>query len=220
MQDPRMQQFHELVAEERYREARGILETEDLDPRLVEKWRAWLDDLHKEEWQQVAVQNDKLKVSDARKAQTEMAEMLGGMGGALLGGLGSVGAVYGVMSTPNMALMSVFLMFALIFGVRGWLGFGRFLSNNHGTEIGVGAFAILTLYLLMSGIPFLYYPAGPPLTHWLAGTILILPMVGYGAWWAGTRVGKSAYNALHPADEGADDESLAKAKSRLNQPDL
>ncbi|MEQ8677688.1 MAG: hypothetical protein RLP44_04240 [Aggregatilineales bacterium] len=216
-----MQQFHQLIGEERYREARGILETEDLDPRLVEKWRAWLDDLHKEEWQQVAVQNDKLKVSDTRKAQTEMAQMVGGATGALLAGILSVGAVYGVMTTPNMMLMSVFLMIALIIGVTGWLRFGRFLTPDHGTELGAGASVILVLYLLMSGIPFLYYPDGPPLLHWLAGTVLILPMIGYGGWLVGMKIGATIMTVINPPhEESADDERLKKAKSRLDQPDF
>lgn len=218
MQDPRMQKFHELISEERYREARGILETEDLDPRLVEKWKAWLDDLHKEEWQQVALQNDKLKVSDAHKARTEMAEMIGGMVGATMGTLAVIAAVYGVMSTPSTALMSIFLLFALILGVTGWLRFGRFLTENHGSEIGAGMAAVLILYLMMSGIPFFYYPEGPPLTHWIAGTLLMLPMVGYASWRAGALSGQSIIHFLNPqeATEPEEDPRLKKARSRLD----
>ncbi|HEX2620025.1 MAG TPA: hypothetical protein VHL11_07755, partial [Phototrophicaceae bacterium] len=77
MLDPRMQEFHRLVEEQRYREARGILETEDIDPEVAEKWTVWLEELQRAERVMVGVASDKRNPVQKRQASGEIGAIFG-----------------------------------------------------------------------------------------------------------------------------------------------
>src|SRR5688572_9197479 len=53
--------LHRAIQEQRYRDAREIIETGDLTPEVAQKWQQWLIELHHEEWSQAGVRNRKAR---------------------------------------------------------------------------------------------------------------------------------------------------------------
>lgn len=192
MSNKPLKQFHKLVREERYREARGILETaEDIDERTAEKWTTWLHELHADEWQQVGETNDKAKlVRNPHKARIDLTMMFGALMGVGLTISLLLALIFVIMSTPNVYLLSLLMLCTIVVGAYGWYRAATTFSDNHGTLIGGFIGTSLTALLLSSGMPIVYYPDGPPVHYLLSAFLLLLPVSGYLSWHAGEQFGK------------------------------
>jgi hypothetical protein len=185
-----MEAFHQLIAEARYREARGILETEtDIPPDVAHKWQHWLDELHQEERLQAGVLADQKKRNPDR-AQEQVSQLTGGMLTAMVAAvlLWLVVSRILTLETTSVPAGSAFLLFGLVGGYLGWQHMGRLISHHHGFALGVVISLGLFAYLMTSGIPLWYYYE-PPLGHLLAGFLLVLPAVAYPAYRLGEYVG-------------------------------
>jgi hypothetical protein len=188
--DEKLDEFHRLVADGRYREARGILEAEpDIPPQVAEKWLLWLDELHHDEWVQAGVVSD-LKKRNPERVRAEMGKMIGGTLAAIPAGVALWLLVIHVMTleTATMPGGAFFLLVALILGYVGWQWAASVVVPQHSFVVGAGIAGLLLVYLLTSGIPMWYFHE-PPLTYLLAAFALLAPAVGYTAYrigaWAG-----------------------------------
>jgi hypothetical protein len=185
-----MEVFHQLVAEARYREARGILETEtDIPPDVAQKWQHWLDKLHQEDRLQAGVMADSKK-RDPDLALDHLSKMTSGMLATLVVAV----LVWVVVSrifafeTSSVPVGSAFLLFGLVGGYLGWQRTARLISHQNGFALGVVISLGLFAYMMTSGIP-LWYFYEPPLGYLLAGFLLVLPAVAYPAYRLGEYVG-------------------------------
>lgn len=167
--------FHALVAEERYREARGILETEDLPPQTVEKWTAWLDELHRDERRLQGVLTDDKKVpkgqSYALLVQVNLSLLASIFIGIRLWGLVEFVFTY---ETATPVYGGFFLLAGVILGFLGWRHLAMWFSPNSGIIIGAFVMMILLGIVLSSGMPSWYYYE-PPVHYLIAGFALIFP---------------------------------------------
>lgn len=186
----KLDEFHRLVANGRYREARGILEAEpDIPPQVAEKWLLWLDELHRDEWTQVGVVSD-LKKRDPARARDDMFRMVGGTLLVVPAGVGLWLVVNFVLTfeTASTPLGAFFLLASLLLGYVGWQWAALLVAPRHGFLIGAGVTGALLVYLLTSGIPMWYFYE-PPHPYLLAAFALLAPAVGYSAWRIGARLG-------------------------------
>lgn len=201
MLDPRMQEFHRLVEEERYREARGILETEAIDPAVIEKWSTWLEELQRAERVMVGVASDKRKPLQQQQASGEI--------GALFGQLIGVGLTTGVLlalityglTTPDFIAQVALIVVAVVGGFLGWLRLARQLLPDSQGEVGIFVTFGLLFYLFTSGIPFRYYYE-PPTSFIVAALALILPLAATLSWqgggWLGKTLAQFIWRLSHP----------------------
>ncbi len=196
MTDQRMQAFHRLVAEQRYREALGVLETaDDLDPQVVEKWSRWLADLQHEERLLVGVASDKRKPAERQQATGELGQLFGQVGGLLVMTAGMVLFAAAALTTPNFLLGSGLIIALLVAGYPGWVRLTQaWFPQTSGVPGIVVTFALL-FYVLTSGVPLVYYPT-LPLDYVLAALALLLPAVIPVGWQVGGRFGKALAVAL------------------------
>jgi hypothetical protein len=186
-----LDEFHRLVADGRYREARGILEsTPDIAPDVAEKWLLWLDELHREEWRQAGIVSDSKK-QNPQRARDDLARMIGGTLAALPVGVLIwllVGQVL-TYQTASVPLGAVFLLAALVGGFFGWKWtIALFISAQHSLTAGAAVTFSGLVYLLTSGIP-LWYAYEPALSYRLVAFALLAPAAGHlsyrgGAWGA------------------------------------
>ena len=188
--EEKMEVFHQLVAEQRYREAQGILETEtDIPSDVAQKWQHWLDKLHQEDRLQAGVMADQKK-RDTDLALEQVSTMIGGMlvaiGVAVLVWL-IVSRIF-VFETSSVPVGSAFLLFGLVGGYLGWQRLARLISHRHSFALGVVISLGLFAYVMTSGIP-LWYFYEPPIGYLVAGFLLVLPAVAYPAYRLGEYVG-------------------------------
>jgi hypothetical protein len=173
-QDP-LELFHALVAQERYREARGILETEDLPPQTVEKWLAWLDALHYEERLLHGVASDKKAAAHPQSLRRLLHVTLTMLVGVVLAVpvWQIVGIVFTYESTSPIH-GGIFLFAGMVLGFLGWRDLAGWLSPDNGLLI--GAFVMLGLLgiTLTSGMPTWFYYE-PPVHYLLVGFALLFP---------------------------------------------
>lgn len=200
--DDKLDEFHRLVTAGRYREARGILETEsDIPPQVAEKWLLWLDELHRDEWVQAGVISDQKKRDPAR-ALGEIGSMIGGTMALLPAGVALWLLVKHVMtfatsSIPNGAL---FLLVALVLGYMGWQWVAGVIVPQQSFMAGAGVMGLLLVYLLTSGMPMWYFYE-PPLTYLLAAFALPAPGVAYVAYRTGAAAGLGMIRLLQRSQE-------------------
>ena len=212
MANKQMQYFHELVAQERYREARGVLETEDIDPQVAEKWLAWLDHLHTEERVQVGVLSDKARY-DRQQSTIASAQVVGAAVAIVLTLVVMLPLFYKLMTTGTVQGMVFLFLGGIMLGTLGWHRFLRQFAPNHRFELtGVIVF-ILTMLMMSGGVPFSYYPDGPPAESWLSTVLLQLPFWGYITASIGETVGARIVRFFLPTLE--DDKAIASANQRL-----
>lgn len=198
MAKDKLDEFHRLVADGRYREARGILESEsDIPEKVAEKWRLWLDELHHEEWVQAGVISDQKK-QDPQGALGELGRMIGGMLVVIPAVVVLWLFVESVMTyqTASTSGGAVFLLMALVGGTFGWQRAALFVSATRQSFI-VGAMVtlVLVIYLVTSGFPLWYYYE-PPLSYRLAAFALLAPGVAYFSYNLGGWVGQRVMNLL------------------------
>ena len=182
--------FHELVAAQRYREARGILETEgDIPPDVAQKWLDWLDALHYEERLKAGVGLD-AKKQDPDRAAAQMARGTGGIIFIIIAALLLWLIIIDVFTYETTSEFKGFMFLAVSFGVgyMGWEWVGHLFDENHKAAIGGIAAAIFIIYLLTSGFPMWYYYE-PPLKYLLAAFALMLPGTAFVAFRVGELVG-------------------------------
>jgi hypothetical protein len=198
MANKQMQYFHELVAQERYREARGILETEDIAPDIAEKWMAWLDHLHTEERVQVGVLSDKARYD--RQQSTIATAKVVGSAIAFVFTLIVIPLLFYVFMTDSVGVGRVFPVLAgILFGYLGWYRFLFHFTSNHRAELtGVIVFVLLAV----SGIPFIGY-LGESLTTWTAAVALQLPFWSYITSSIGEFMGERVVRLFMPSDDHA-----------------
>lgn len=198
LSEEKMEAFHQLIAEERYREARGILETEtDIPPEVAHKWQGWLDQLQHEDRLQAGVTAD-AKKRDPDHALEQVSRMAGGMLVAIVLALPLwlvVNRVF-TLETTSVPVGSAFVLFGLIGGYLGWQRVARLISYEHRFGIGLGISLGLFAYIMSSGIPLWYYYE-PPLTHLLAGFLLVLPAVAYPGYRLGEVIGLGLLRLAH-----------------------
>lgn len=190
MSDRAMREVYQLIEEERYREAREILETEKIDPAVREKWLTWLHELHREDRVQAGVMSDKAKANRLR-AEAAFAEVWGFVvATALVIVIGFAVALYAAfaLTNPSPLFSGLLLAAGLVFGHIGWQHIANTISTDHGMLISSIVVVMLTVYLLTSGVPFFYYYE-VPLNHTLTAFALIFPGAGTLAWQPGYKIG-------------------------------
>lgn len=197
MSDKAMREVYQLIEEERYREAREILETEDVDAEVRDKWLRWMHDLHHEERVMAGVRSDKAKANSQRVHQSQ--EELGGfVGGTLMAATASIMTVLlisAVFTTPSIVLAAWTLAVGVVIGLVGWLRLGNLIHAVHGNMIAVFVFMFLMIYILSSGLPMMHYYQ-VPVNYVAAMSLLLLPGVGGISWDAGTWLGIRAAHIL------------------------
>lgn len=188
-----MREVYQLIQEERYREAREVLETESIEDEVREKWLRWMADLHREERVMAGVLSDKTKANAEREIQAE--EEIGGfIAGTLLtlvAGLLASLLIAIVFTTPSIWFGGWMLVGGVVLGFIGWQRVGHLLNETHGAAIGVVAFMSLMVYVMSSGIPVMYYYE-IPVNYVAAMAFLVLPGVAGISWSAGTWLGTRA----------------------------
>lgn len=190
MSDKAMREVYKLIQEERYREAREVLETEPVDAEVREKWLKWMADLHHEERVMAGVRSDKVKANTQREFQAEE-ELAGFIGGTLLTLAAALLVVFVIalaFTTPSVWFSGWMLIGGIVLGLIGWQRMGHLLDETHGTVIGVIVFMTLIVYVMSSGIPMMYY-FEVPVNYVAAMALLVLPGVGGISWNAGTWLG-------------------------------
>lgn len=196
--DKKLDEFHRLVTDGRYREARGILESEpDIPPQVAEKWLLWLNELHQDEWAKAGIVSD-LKKRDPERALGEIGKMIGGTLALIPAGVALWLLVNHVLtletaSVPNGAF---FLLIALVLGYAGWQWTASIIVPHHSFLAGAGISGALLVYLLTSGIPMWYFYE-PPQTYLLAAFALLAPAVGYAAYHVGAWAGLGVTRLVH-----------------------
>jgi hypothetical protein len=188
--DEKLDEFHRLVADGRYREARGILEVEpDISPQVAEKWLLWLDELHHDEWVQAGVASD-LKKRDPQRALGEMGKMIGGTLALIPAGVALWLLVKQVMTfeTTSRTGAVFFLLVSLILGYLGWQWVTSVVVPERSFFVGAGITGGLLVYLLTSRFPMWFF-YDPPLTYLLAAFALLAPAAGYAAFRVGAGLG-------------------------------
>jgi hypothetical protein len=190
MAKEKMDYVQELIKAQRYREARGILETDpDINQRTAQKWLIWLDQLHREERVQAGVETDKHK-TDPTHAFDELWRVSGGTLMVVLA-LPLLWLIINQILTFASASFlggALFLIFGLAGGYLGWQWAARFIWPSRSFIIGMGIMLFLFFMVLSSGIPARYFYE-PPLRYLFAACALVLPAVAYGAYWSGSQVG-------------------------------
>ncbi len=185
----KLKEMHQLIAEERYREAREILETEsDIDPAVAQKWLTWLEDLHRQERREAGLQIESKKQPQVQ-AEPPIGNVLATVNVTVLTVLSLILSVQ-VLQTPNMAVQSAFLFFALLAGIFGWQKVTAKFLNEHHQETGVGI-ALFIFFSLVFGakLPFQYF-YDVPLRYVVAAFLLIYPILAWGGWHLGMGLGK------------------------------
>lgn len=197
----KLEAFHQLVAEERYREARGILETEqDIDPEVAEKWQRWLADLHHEERLQAGVAPD-LKKRNPDRALEDLGRMVGGTAAVVASAIPLWLLVVNVLTYETASYMKggFFLLAALILGYVGWQRAARLISPEHHFLVGAALNFGLLIYLLTSGIPGWYYYDPVPFGYLAAAFALVFPACAYAVYWLGEHAGLGIVRLSRPA---------------------
>lgn len=195
----KLDEFHRLVAEGKYRAARGVLETEtDISPAVAQKWLTWLEALHHDEWIQAGATPD-LKKRDPDRARRELGKMIGGTIAVIIAAVLLWLIVNRVMTyeTAHVPTGAVFLLLALISGYLGWQRAGVWIAPQHSFIAGGIVAAALLIYLLTSGFPMWYFYE-PPLTYRLAAFLLVAPGAGLIVYRAGAWLGLRVVRLLHP----------------------
>ena len=183
MSGPQMQKmetFHRLVAEEQYRDAQGILESEaEIPPQVAEKWLKWLDALYHEQRLQVGVAADQKK-ADPQRVLRQLIETTSGtaavVGGSVL--LWIIVVTVFSLQTASIAAGAAFIALSLPLGYLGWQYAARWLWPHADHWLGALIQFSLLIFLLTSGIP-LYYYNSPPLKYLLAAFALLAPTTAY-----------------------------------------
>lgn len=190
MAKDKMDYVQELIRAERYREARGILESDpDIDRRAAEKWLRWLDELHRDERSQAGVVTDAKKQNPAR-AFDDLWQVAGGTA-LVVAALPLLWlAVNRVLTyeTSTVPGGAVFLIFGLVGGYFGWQWAAKFIWPSRSFIVGAGIMLFLFFMVLSTGIPTFYF-YNPPLRFLLAAAALVLPAVAYGAYRVGSQAG-------------------------------
>lgn len=186
MSHEKMEVVHKLIREGRYREARGIMETEDIDPDVVEKWTQWLDELQKEERLQAGILSE--KKSEPLTAFNESSGLVISAVLLVLGGLLLWQAIYIVFTSPSGTFHTFGGMIAIVSGAIGWQWLARAIFPENGTVIGAGVAFFLTAGALAGGL-FVYYD-DPPTTYILMTFVLIFPAISYVCWHVGHYIGR------------------------------
>ena len=185
----KLKQMHQLIAEERYREAREILETErEIDPAVAQKWLNWLEDLHLQERRDAGVQMESKKLP-AVQADPPIGYALATINVTALTIISLLLSIY-VLETPRMEVQSGFLFFALIAGVFGWPKVTAKFLKEHYLEAGIGI-ALFIFFTLVFGarLPFWYF-YDAPIRYVVAAFLLIYPALAWGGWHVGMHLGK------------------------------
>jgi hypothetical protein len=196
--DEKLDEFHRLVADGRYREARGILETEpDIPPQVAEKWLLWLNELHHDEWVKAGIVSD-LKKRDPERALGEIGKMIGGTLALIPAGVALWLLVNHVLTleTASVAKGAFFLLLSLLLGYAGWQWAASAVVPKHSFVVGAGVSGLLLVYVLTSGIPMWYFHE-PPQTYLLAAFALLAPAVSYAAYRVGAWVGLGFARLIH-----------------------
>lgn len=182
-----MRAVRQLIAEERYREARGILESEpDIDPRVAEKWLAWLADVQRAERVELGAKSDKAKRQTVR---TELGPLVGGLVGVMVAAAAAwlLARLVLTHDTSSYWLAAAFVLPALLLGIPGWRWALHLMGVRAYEVIGSVMPVALTLFLLTSGFP-LWFFYDPPLHYLLAAFALVFPSLARGGWSAGYRL--------------------------------
>lgn len=205
MLDPRMQEFHRLVEEQRYREARGILETENLDQEVIEKWSVWLEELQRAERVMMGVASDKRKPVKQRQDAGEIGAIFGQFTAVCLTTTILAALITYALTTPDFIAQIILVISVVIAGFLGWIRLARqLLPDSHG-EMGIFVAFGLLFYLLTSGIPFRYY-FQPPTAFIVTALALVFPLAATLSWqvggWLGKNMAQGIWRLTHPdADE-------------------
>lgn len=174
--------FHALVAEERYREARGILETEDLPPQTIEKWTTWLDALHHEERLLHGVATDKKKVPRYQTQTLYLHIILASVASAAISvPVWKIVQFVFTYETASLLYGGIFMLAAVILGFLGWRYLGAWVNPKNGTFIGAFIMLILMGITLTSGMPA-WYHYEPPFRYLLVGFALVYPGLAILCW--------------------------------------
>ncbi len=196
----KLDEFHRLVANGDYREARGILESEtDIPPKVAEKWRLWLDELHREEWAQAGVVSD-AKKQDPERALGHVGRMIGGMVALIPASVGLWLLVEALLTYRSASTSggAVFLLAALVAGTLGWQRAAAIISPTRQSFIaGVAITLALVIYLVTSGFPMWFYYE-PPLSYRLAAFALVAPALAYLSYNLGGWLGEHVTRRMLP----------------------
>lgn len=188
------------IQEKRYRDAREIIETGDLDAKTAAKWRQWLAELHHEERENVGISTDKEKpkikpVETVRLSEWEIAGrlFLTVIAAAMLYQAADFAAFAAVYSR------SCFAVFWLwIFGAWGWGRFLTIVNEKYGRILGVAV--TLAIPFLIIG---LYDPPGSynqvSFAQYRVAIFLIsLPGVGALIWNYGGTLSRKVLDFFEP----------------------
>ena len=192
--------MHQLIEEQRYREAREVLETEpDIAPEVAEKWLNWLQELHLDERREAGILMESKKLP-AVQAEPPIGTALATVNVSILA-LFSWLIGSQIIQTPNMAAQSFFLLVALLIGIFGWQHAANKITSEHKLEAGIGIALFLFFSLVFgSRMPFVYYD-DPPVRYVIAAFLLIYPALAWGGWHLGMRLGVLLAKARLNADQ-------------------
>ncbi len=165
-----LQEFHQAVDEERYRDAREILLTGDIEPEAREKWLMWLDALHRDEWRLAGVLPEKKHLE---AASPDTRRLVAGLAGLFLAGVVTAVVCTLLFTVPNVIFQVGGLLLVLVSGVWGW---NRLMAAELRAVMPV-AVLLLGGYILSSGAP-LYYYFEPQWNYTLAAFALAFPGTG------------------------------------------
>lgn len=194
--------MHQLIAEERYREAREILETEpDISPDVADKWLKWLEELHLDERRAAGVEALTKKAPQVQQ-ETPLST---GIATTLVVVLAIIAwmAAHHAIATQSMAYKSMFMFIGLVLGVYGWNRTAAKFTPSHHFEAGA-AIGLSLFILLISGarVIFVYFP-DPPFRFVVLGFLLIYPALAVWGWslgtWIGTQIEQTRLNQLDKA---------------------
>jgi hypothetical protein len=188
--------FHQLVAEERYREARGVLETESVDPQVAEKWLQWLDELQHEDRVLMGVASDKTK-QDASRSLRQLGQYTGGVLAGTLMVLPAWALVIFIFDSFNVVLAGLFLFVGLVFSFLGWRRLLTMLIPENAMLASALLSGGLLAFMLTSRLPLWFY-YDPPIQYVVAGLAMIVPYMAYLGWLVGGWIGSKVAELFAP----------------------
>ena len=178
-----LKKFYQLIEDEQYRDALGVLETEDIPPSVAEKWHQWLNDLHKEDRLIAGVASDK-EVQDYNRLYYEQMKAIGSVIGLSLFSLLFPILMVVLLSTSVAPFIILFAIFTSYYGLRWTIALFFHQNINEYTFIALGGLGIITMTI----IPIYNYYEQSTYALLLA-LLWFLPFSAHIGWHLGERIG-------------------------------
>ena len=182
-----LQKFYQLIEDEQYRDALGILETEDIPLSVAEKWHQWLHDLHKEDRLIAGVVSDK-DVQEHNRLYYEQMKAIGSIVGLSLFSPFFIILMIILLNTSLASLIILFAVFASYYGVRWTIALFFHQNINEYTFMMLGGLGIVTLMIMPINI---YYEQSINSHSYaiLLALLWFLPFSAHIGWHLGENIG-------------------------------